>query len=293
MISNDFIKKFTEVAKSPESDLATAALFIAKIEYPRLDASLYIEKLDQMGSAALERLGPTSRDLSSLDKIEILNKYIYHEQGFAGNESRYDDPRNSFLNEVLDRKTGIPITLALVYIEIARRAGVLIDGINFPGHFLLRFQQSADKTHHKADLIFDPFDGGVMLSETDCQQLLRKRLGKEANFNQKLLMRATKQQLLIRMLVNLKRIYIGMRSFPQGLAITELLLALNPSSLTELRDRGLLAYHLNNFSSALRDLESYLRFTSSGEGTITVNELEHKEIWEHVKTLRRRIASLN
>ena len=295
MISTDFIHRFTEVAKSPDPDLATAALFIARLEYPQLDASRYLDQLDQMGAAALKQLGPPSSDETDpLRRIEVLNTYLYYKQLFAGNETRHDDPRDSFLNEVLDRRTGIPITLALVYIEVARRAGVSVDGVNFPGHFLLLIRRLADSTDTAdTDLIVDPFHGGAILSETDCRQLLREHVGDEAAFDRRLLMRATKQQILIRMLVNLKRIYVKMRSFPQGRAITALLLALDPSAMTELRDRGLLAYHLNDFAGALRDLETYLRFRSRGEGETADDNEEREEIWELVKTLRRRVASLN
>ena len=294
MISTDFIHRFTEVAKSPDPDLATAALFIARLEYPQLDASRYLDQLDQMGAAALKQLGPPSSETDPLRRIEALNTYLYYKQGFAGNETRHDDPRDSFLNEVLDRRTGIPITLALVYIEVARRAGVSVDGVNFPGHFLLRMRRLADSTDTAdTDLIVDPFHGGAILSETDCRQLLREHVGDEATFDRRLLMRATKQQILIRMLLNLKRIYVKMRSFPQGRAITALLLALDPSAMTELRDRGLLAYHLNDFAGALWDLETYLRFRSRGEGETADDNEERAEIWELVKTLRRRVASLN
>ena len=294
MISTDFIHRFTEVAKSPDPDLATAALFIARLEYPRLDASRYLDQLDQMGAAALKRLGGASSESNPLRRIKALNTYLYYEQVFTGNETRHDDPRDSFLNEVLDRRTGIPITLALVYIEVARRAGVPVDVVNFPGYFLLRMRRLADSTDAAdTDLIVDPFHGGATLSETDCRQLLRQHVGDEAAFDPRLLMRATKQQILIRMLVSLKRIYVKMRSFPQGRAITALLLALDPSAMTKLRDRGLLAYHLNDFSGALRDLEAYLRLRSRGEGETADDNEERAEIWEHVKTLRRRVASLN
>ena len=300
MFSSDFIRKFRQVAKSPDPDLAPAALLIARLEYPRLDASHYLRQLDQMGSSALERLDNVPKTKRSpLRQIEVLNRYLFKEEGFAGNQNEYNDPRNSFLNAVLDRRTGIPITLALVYIEVARRAGLHVDGINFPGHFLLRLPQQLDASlNSDRDLIVDPFHGGAILSETDCRKLLRKHVGEETAFDRRLLMRATKQQILIRMLVNLKRVYVRMHSFPQGRAITELLLALNPSAMTELRDRGLFAYHLNDFSSALRDLEAYLRFTSRSKGGSKSGDEkegndEHAKIWEHVKALRRLAASLN
>ena len=292
-LSSEFIQRFRHIATAPDPDLATAALMIARLEYPTLDASRYLDQLDAMGTAAKERLRDVLCSASPLRPIETFNSYLFKEQGFEGNEREYDDPRNSFLNNVLERRTGIPITLALVYMEVARRAGLLLDGINFPGHFLLRFQNLTSERAPVDAIILDPFRGGRVLSETDCRSLLRKHAGHDATFDERLLARATKTQIMIRMLVNLKRIYVGMRSFPQGHAITELLLALDPSSMTELRDRGLLAYHLDDYSAALRDLESYLRFTSCGEGDSDERAVEQKEIWEHVQTLRRRVASLN
>ena len=217
---------------------------------------------------------------------------IFWSDGAGGNTANYDDPRNSFLNQVLERRTGIPITLALVYIEVARRAGVRVDGVNFPGHFLLRFPFGLEGDHDSAVFV-DPFHRGAVLSETDCRALLRKHAGDTVAFEPRLLAPATKQQILVRMLVNLKRIYVRMRSFPQGRAITELLLAINPSALSELRDRGLLAYHLNDHTAALRDLETYLKFVSRGDDDSQEGREERTEIWSHVKALRRRVASLN
>ena len=291
MVSSEFVRTFTQIAKSPDPDLATVALLIARLEYPKLDASPYLDQLGRMGEVAHRRVAGFSNLSDPQESIQALSTYLSDEQGFAGNEHNYDDPRNSFLNEVLTRRTGIPITLALVYIEVARRAGVSLQGVNFPGHFLLRFQGHTAAGGLGSELIVDPFHGGAILSDTDCRNLLRKHAGQSAAFDRRLLVGATKTQILIRMLVNLKRIYVNMRSFPQGRAVTELLLALNPSAMAEIRDRGLLAYHLNDFSAALRDLEIYLRFTSRHEkGT---PDEEHAEIWEHVKTLRRRVASLN
>ena len=291
MISSEFVRTFTQVAKTPDPDLATVALLIARLEYPKLDASPYLDQLDEMGKVAHERVAEFSDPTKPQESIKAINTYLFDEQGFAGNEHEYDDPRNSFLNEVLTRRMGIPITLALVYLEVARRAGVSLQGVNFPGHFLLRFQSPTVTGGLGGELIVDPFHRGAILSETDCQNLLRKQVGQSATFDKRLLVGATKSQILIRMLVNLKRIYVNMRSFQQGRTVTDLLLALNPSAMAELRDRGLLNYHLNDFSAALRDLEFYLRFTSRGEKSTP--SAEHEEIWEHVKTLRRRVASLN
>ena len=227
--------------------------------------------------------------------MAALNQYLFEDEGFVGNRERYDDPRNSYLNEVLDRRTGIPITLALLYMEIARRAGVHVEGVNFPGHFLLRCpaRRGLPQTD---DLIIDAFHGGALLSEDACRELRRHTGAGDpadaAGGDAPLLVHATKPQILARMLLNLKRLYVHMHSFPQALDVTELLRAVDPSAISELRDRGLLAYHLKDFSSALRDLQAYLQLTGSTPLDEDDRE-EHAQIWEHVKSLRRRVASLN
>jgi regulator of sirC expression with transglutaminase-like and TPR domain len=289
---------------APGDDLAGAALAIARVEYPSLDPKPYLQLLDRMGREAAGRIeGPRG------NALRAFNEYLYDEQGFSGNRERYDDPRNSFINEVLDRRTGIPISLAVVYLEVARRAGLRVEGVNFPGHFLLR--APAGLGRGGADfVIVDPFHGGAQLSEYDCRQLLRQHVGDEAAFDAALLAPATRHDIVVRMLVNLKRLYVGMRSFPQARFISSLLLGIDPSAISELRDRGLLAYHLQDFPAALRDLEEYLRLVpKSGEigdhdllassagadDTATGDDRgdDTSQIWEHVKTLRRRVAGFN
>jgi regulator of sirC expression with transglutaminase-like and TPR domain len=262
----------------------------------------YLQRLERMGEAAAGRI---QRHLGAGAHVRIatLNAYLYEELGFSGNREHYDDPRNSFLNEVFDRRIGIPISLAIVYLEIGRRAGMRLEGVNFPGHFLVR--APADPAGADDDLIIDPFHSGALLSEVDCRQLLRQHVGDEAAFDHGLLATATRQQIVVRMLVNLKRLYVRMRSFPQARAIADLLLAVDPSALAELRDRGLLAYHMEDFAAALKDLETYLRLMPRGDaagiealsagGDVGEDEpaSESAQIWEHVKTLRRRVAGFN
>ena len=280
-------------------DLAPAALAIARVEYPSLDAGPYLDGLARMGQEAAKRI---ARVGGRLDAVRVLNEYLYDEQGFVGNRDRYDDPRNSFLNEVLERRTGIPISLAIVYLEVARRAGLRVAGINFPGHFLLR--ASDDPAPGSADfVIIDPFHGGALLSETDCRELLRQHVGDEAAFDKTLLEPTTRHHIVVRMLVNLKRLYVRMRSFPQARFISDLLLTVDPSAISELRDRGLLAYHLQDFAAALRDLEEYLRLSPRSDRFREHMEDGHDsaddssdvttELWEHVKNLRKRVAGFN
>jgi regulator of sirC expression with transglutaminase-like and TPR domain len=288
-------REFADAAQRMDADVASAALIIPRVEYPRLDPAPYMSLLDEMGREARARLEAMPPAVDLIDRIEALNGYLFDELGFAGNREHYEDPRNSFLNEVLDRRTGIPITLAVVYIEVGRRAGLRIDGVNFPGHFLVRCPASQGTIVHDPlarDLIIDAFHGGAILSERDCRQLLESQVGEEAAFDPALLAPATKLQILARMLLNLKRIYVRMRSFPQARDVTELLLAIDPSALNELRDRGLLAYHLNDFAAALRDLQTYVRLSSGTPQDEEAKE-EHEQLWEHIKTLRRRVATLN
>ena len=292
--------------KAPGDDLAAPALAICALEYPSLDPTRYVQELDRMGADVSRRIRGGTAGIPE-EAVRAINEYLYDEQGFHGNREQYDDPRNSCLNEVIDRRTGIPISLAVVYIEVARRAGVRVDGVNFPGHFLLRVPACGSLAASSGEFfIVDPFHGGAILNETDCRQLLRQHVGDEATFDAGLLAPATRQQIVTRMLVNLKRLYVRMRSFPQARFVSDLLLAVDPAAISELRDRGLLAYHLQDFAAALRDLESYLRLLprrlpSSDESTDpamtgsrdTSPDDEHGQIWEHVKTLRKRVAEFN
>jgi regulator of sirC expression with transglutaminase-like and TPR domain len=290
---------------APGEDLAPAALAVARVEYPSLDPAPYLATLDRMGEDAAGRMGRVGATTFE-ESVRTFNEFFYDDLGFVGNRDRYDDPRNSFLNEVLTRRTGIPISLAVVYLEVARRAGLRIAGVNFPGHFLLR----APTTLRATDdiVIVDPFHAGALLSESDCREMLRQHVGDAAAFDRSLLEPATRLQIVVRMLVNLKRLYVRMRSFPQARFISDLLLAVEPSAIIELRDRGLLAYHLQDFAGALRDLEAYLRLLPkppsasvhgdrhsdpSDDQHEPEEESEHVQIWEHVKTLRKRVAGFN
>jgi regulator of sirC expression with transglutaminase-like and TPR domain len=289
----DLVDALTAASGAPGTSLAQMALLIARIEYPRLDPAPYLSRLDALGEEARLRIEhdvDRTGDTRTSSRIASLNAYLFDQQGFVGNRDRYEDPRNSCLNEVLDRRTGIPITLSLVYMEVAKRAGLEIEGVNFPGHFLVRCLERGGGA--PGGLIIDPFHAGALLNERKCRILLEKHVGSEMAFNRALLEPAKPAQIVIRMLLNLKRIYVHMRSFAQARDITEVLLALDPSALNEVRDRGLLAYHLNDLSAALQDLQTYLKLSGMGEVDDETKE-ERKQIWEHVKTLRRRLSGLN
>lgn len=307
---------FAHLARKPDSelDLERAALLVAETEYPGLDVASYVAKLDGLGQLARQRLkslglDPSAAGFVPAEGMNAVLRLLYQELGFRGNVSDYYDPRNSFLNDVIDRRTGIPITLAVVYLEVARRAGVQVTGVNFPGHFLLRAADERARMHYSGDfVIVDPFHGGALLSELDCREMLRQHVGDEAAFDTGLLQPATRHEIVVRMLVNLKRLYVRMRSFPQARFVADLLLTVDPTAVSELRDRGLLAYHLQDFGAALRDLENYLQLlprqvdepepsTMTAEiGDETTEEEvadESTQIWEHIKNLRKRVAGFN
>jgi regulator of sirC expression with transglutaminase-like and TPR domain len=300
VVPEQLLRSFTSLALSPDPDLAVAALMIARVAYPRLDAGPYLDTLDRLGREAAGRVEhaslagiepPPRVDPDAFARVTALSDYLFTDQRFVGNDLQYEDPRNSFLNQVLDRRTGIPITLALVYMEVARRAGVAVEGVNFPGHFLLRCR-AVPGSRFSHDIIIDAHHGGAVLTERMCRALLQSREGHEVVWHRQMLSHATKPQILARMLVNLKRSYVRMFSFPQARDMTELLLAVDPAAINELRDRGLLAYNLNDFSAALRDLQQYLTLLPK-QGLGDQARDEQAQIWEHVKALRRRVASLN
>ena len=292
MTTKSLAEQIADAADRPGPALAAPAFLIARIEYPRLDPGPYLERLDRMGDEAARRVAQDpGADAPLPARIDAVNKYLFDELGFTGNREHFDDPRNSCLNEVMDRKTGIPITMALIYIEVARRAGIRTEGVNFPGHFLVRCLHDSHTGDPSDGLIVDPFHGGAILNEQECRRLLQPHMS-DAAFEPSLLARATRRQILVRMLLNLKKLYVKMHSFPQARQTTDALLALQPSSLADLRDRGLLAYHLGDFAHALRDLEEYLKLARLSEQD-EEQKKETEQVWEHVKTLRRRVAQLN
>jgi regulator of sirC expression with transglutaminase-like and TPR domain len=267
-------------------DLARAALIVAKVEYPRLDPGPTLNSLDELGARADERLARLG-NAPVIERVAELNRLLFQDERFEGNRRHYGDFRNSLLNVVLERRTGIPISLAVVYIEVARRAGLEVFGVSFPGHFLLRVPNDAgDDT---GPIILDPFDAGRRLDDRACRALLHQHVGEDAAFDRTLLESCTSRQILGRMLNNLKRTYVELRSYPHARAVTELLLTVGPAFGSDLRDRGLIAYHLDDYPAALRDLERYLRLHTWQD----TDRDEHDRVAEHVKALRGRVAGLN
>lgn len=284
------VDEFVRAATSPDDNLPHCALLMARVAYPELDPTPFLRQLEHMGATARDHLeiglgGSPPRRM----RLRIVTEFVYGQLGFVGNQEQYDDPRNSLLNDVLSRRMGIPITLALVFIDVARSAGLAVEGVNFPGHFLVRCLPDDDDRTDSVPLLIDPFHAGALLTDAECIRLLRTHLGVDATLDPGMLRTASKRDFLLRMLLNLKRGYVRLRSVAQAHAVTELLVALDPAALTEVRDRGLLASQLHDYASALRDLETWLRLAPARED----DREERQQVWDQVKDLRRRMASLN
>ncbi len=242
-------------------DLTEAALLIAAEAYPGLDLDQYRRTLDDLASGAAPGLRAAGSDL---DRVRALIAYLAGEQRFSGNQADYYDRRNSFLTDVLDRRTGIPITLALVYIEVARRLDLPVVGVGFPGHFLAKYAGAVD-------VVFDPFFGRV-LSEPDCAARLHAALGAAAPFDRRHLRAATPREILVRILRNLKHIHLQAREFEAALTCSDRILLVEPGLAAELRDRGLLYQQLDCLSAARADLERFLELAPHDDGAAVVRE---------------------
>jgi regulator of sirC expression with transglutaminase-like and TPR domain len=227
--------------------LDEAALLIARTEYPQLDPAPYLTRLDELAvrleldSLASPRAG-----------IQAINELLFEREGFTGNEEHYDDPRNSFLNDVLERKKGIPITLSVVYLEVARRRQLPLAGISFPSHFLVKYITSS------GDLIIDPFNRGAILSREDCAERLRANFGADAELRPEHLLPASHKQILARMLNNLKGCFFRRNQYQRVLGMIEMALAIEPKSAHDVRDRGMVHFAMRSYQQALADFRAYL-----------------------------------
>ncbi len=235
--------------REPSIDVAEAALLIAQDAYPDVDIDAYLRRLDELA----EPLRAGWRAYAPLPElVATLNGHLFGEVGFRGNRDDYYDPRNSYLNEVLDRKLGIPITLGVVYMEVARRLGLQVNGIGLPGHFVV------EAVRDEESLLLDPFDGGAILTHEDCEALVREQYGDSVPFSDEQLLPVKKRQILTRMLTNLKRTYLAADDPAAARPVVEKMVLLNPESAVDRRDRGLIAYRLNRFAQARGDLRFYL-----------------------------------
>lgn len=260
-------KEFRKLLAAEEVDLAGAALAVARLEYPDLNPRRTILHLDALAAATRERVQSGGR---VEEQVAALNQYLFAEQHFRGNDSAYYDPRNSCLNTVLERKTGIPITLSLVYMEIGRRLGLAVDGITFPGHFLVRVKCDPGL------IVLDPFNGGQTLAEADVRLRLIDVHGRDYAESVDLgevLASASPRQILVRLIGNLKKIYTESGETDKAIGAISLLLIVDPTAAGALRDRGLLYREIEAYRAALGDLARYLELAPDAEDAEVVRHL--------------------
>lgn len=236
-------------------DLAEASLLIAAEEYTQLDVKNYLDKLDQFGDMARERAAG-ARDAN--DVVLALNATLFEELGFHGNRESYYDPRNSFLNQVIARRTGIPITLTVVYVEVARRIGVKIQGVGFPHHFIAKHEAET------GDIFIDPFNEGRLLNAGGCAELLTEISGGRDELQPEHLESVSNKRILARILLNLLGIYKA-GDPRRALAAIERLLLINPDYPPHIRLRGMLLASVGDQTKAIAELERYLALVPDAE----------------------------
>lgn len=245
----DIRREFALLASREPVPLARGALLIAKEEYPDLDPENYLDKIAALAREAemVVRMGN-----DTVEQVQLLSHFLFEQKGFDGNRDEFGDPRNSFLNDVLDRRLGIPITLSVLYLEVGRRLGLNLYGVGFPTHFLVK------AVDDRGELIIDPFYGGAILTLDEIRARLTQVYGQPVEVNPAHLKAIGGRQILIRMLRNLKNIYLSGADSIRALAALDRILLLDPRSLEELTERGTLYERLECFQAALDDFQSFL-----------------------------------
>ncbi len=242
---------FKREASRPDAelDLARAALLVAREQYPQLPVELYLARLDQLAEEVRDRL---DQETAPPVVLQELLATLYERHGFRGNRDAYYDPRNSFLNDVLDRRLGIPLTLGIVLLEVAWRLGLPVEGVNFPHHFLVRYRGDA------LDLLIDPFDGGQVRFEDQAQEFLDRVYGGMVRVRPSFLRAASRRDMLVRLLTNLKGLYLNVGDDERAAAALERILLLRPDAATERRMLGLVLARLGRVQEAADHLRAFL-----------------------------------
>jgi regulator of sirC expression with transglutaminase-like and TPR domain len=251
-----------------EINLAEAALLVAAGQGSEAHVEFSLARLDsyaQRVRASLLANGiddPTSEPRAT---IEAINRVLFAEEGFRGNRDDYYDVENSYLHRVIDSKTGIPITLSIIYLEVARQVGIQMRGIGLPGHFVVGYWPDAGRG--KPALIVDPFNEGQLLSIEDCAARMQAAYGMDVRFTTDWLQPVTNRQILARVLTNLKHIFNSLEDHRAALRVIDMLLIVEPDAVWELKERGLIYYRLGEFMLALGDLRRFIKHAPAGDET--------------------------
>lgn len=271
------LREFSAAVRGPDADidLARAALLFAKAEHPALDVDAYLDRLDGLAQRCAK--GPRRDDASS--RLDRLRECLFEEERFAGNREDYGDPRNSYLDDVLDRRLGIPISLSLVLIEVGQRVGLDLEGIGLPGHFIAGARIGGEQ------VLLDPFNGGAILTPDGCRDVVARALGQHVDLVPEHFAPVTKRQFLTRMLTNLKVGYWRSEQWDKALGVIDRLLVLNPEVGTERRDRGVAWTKQGETARGIADWERYL--------TEFPGAPDREQVRAQLRRLRQRIAQLN
>jgi len=257
-----FVSEWISFSKNPNYNLIEKCLKLAQIiEYPELNISKYIEKINEMGNSLKIKIGEVKNPTYL---ISVLNEYLFDELGFHGAEEDYYDPVNSFLNVVLDKKTGIPITLSILYAEVAKHIGLDLRIVGFPGHVIVKY---------KKEMILDPFYRGRLLTIEDLEKILNRNFGEDVEFVPEYLNEATTEQLLTRLLRNLKNAYTQSYAYDNAMKCTDMILGMQPESSEEIRDKGILEERLLRYDKALPFLNKYLELEPEADDADFILEL--------------------
>mgnify|MGYP003714663417 FL=1 len=257
-----FVSEWISFSKNPNYNLIEKCLKLAQIiEYPELNVSKYIEKINEMGNSLKIKIGEVKNPTYL---ISVLNEYLFDELGFHGAEEDYYDPVNSFLNVVLDKKIGIPITLSILYTEVAKHIGLDLRIVGFPGHVIVKY---------KKEMILDPFYRGRLLTIEDLEKILNRNFGEDVEFVPEYLNEATTEQLLTRLLRNLKNAYTQSYAYDNAMKCTDMILGMQPESPEEIRDKGILEERLLRYDKALPFLNKYLELEPEADDADFILEL--------------------
>jgi regulator of sirC expression with transglutaminase-like and TPR domain len=279
--SSDVIQAFATLVRTEiedeRVDILRAALTFSRIHEPALDVEHYVQRVDELAARVAAKIEDPD---DPVQIIAALNDVLFREEVFRGNTVDYYSPRNSFLHHVLDRRLGIPITLALVYMEVARRVGFQLFGVGMPGHFLLK--------HYDVDghaILIDAFERGSIVTEDDCRQKLNSIYSGQVALQPEFLLPVTRRQMLTRMLNNLRSIYLSQRDFRRAVQVVDLILVIYPRSPEDMKQRAVLRYNLNDFRGALSDFEEYVKMSPDAS--------DAEEIKQTALSLRRSMAMMN
>jgi regulator of sirC expression with transglutaminase-like and TPR domain len=268
--------EFARITAREPIPLAHGALLIAKEEYPDLDVAHYLDHLAALGRAAQSALREAE---NTVERVQTLSDFLFVRTGFSGNRDNYGDPRNSFLNDVLERRLGLPITLSVIYLEVGRRAGLNLFGVSFPSHFLVK------AVDERGELIIDPFNGGAILDLDDIRTRLNQTYGQPVELQPAMLKAVGGRQILARMLRNLKNIYTSGADWPRALTALDRILILEPRAADDILERAALYERLECFGAALEDFQSFL--------TQYANHPASDAAREAVVRLARAVARIN